>query len=414
MSDLKIFSGIGNSYKVMSDKHFWFYEMQVRSQIEREFADKAERWLKNVSDKLYIMGRQNVDGINQIESALQMELSKTDERIRAAIVYSRAYEEAASSLLSESETADEKAIFSKYETSFKEMMKPYENFLDRVEEGRKVYQKSMIRLEKLVMEESEFWFKTMKLHKARDTAKINSDKYIKLLQANTNQVTNIDSLSKEYERVAMEIADKKVKSFVKCWSNCMSCFAENFTGETRNIFKQGEKLLSKVDSEMLIKQLSELNKQTYCIPKYQEYQGTLDVVKLLGYRPVVEKDDHADSKNEMNAANSFTLFEPFSSKEAVYGDEKKEEENNSLTHEHSSGARKLSQSVKAVVITKYTKMECLEMSVKPGTKVEVLTPPNSMGMVHVRILSRIAGRQKCGFIPSSCILLDLKEANIQN
>ncbi|KAK3599308.1 hypothetical protein CHS0354_028673 [Potamilus streckersoni] len=304
MSDLKLFSGLGSSYSVLSDFPYWFYMMQLRTQLEREFAEKAEKWCKKVSDKLDILEQQKLDGIIQIHSALRMEVTKMEERARFARVSSISYEEAAKLLFAESETHDEKVILRKYETSFQEMLNPYKDFFNRVEKAQKDYEKSMVRLEKLVMDDNESWFRKKKLKTARKAAKRNSNKYIRLVKEKTDQGINITSLSKEYEEVATEIADKRVKSLVGCWSNCLSRLAENSTGEARDMFIKGEKLLNKVDSEMLIKKLSELNKESLITPVYQEFQGTLDVQELLGYRPVLETDIQIDDvKSDASSIN---------------------------------------------------------------------------------------------------------------
>ncbi len=44
------------------DVPFWLSVMQFRAQLEREFAEKAAKWCENVSDKLYILRQDNVDG----------------------------------------------------------------------------------------------------------------------------------------------------------------------------------------------------------------------------------------------------------------------------------------------------------------------------------------------------------------
>ncbi|KAK3579802.1 hypothetical protein CHS0354_020987 [Potamilus streckersoni] len=271
------------------DVPFWLSVMQFRAQLEREFAEKAAKWCENLSDKLYILRQDNVDGIIQIESALQMEVAKMEERARFARESSCSYEEAAILLLDERKADDEENfILRKYETSFQEMLIPYKRFCKRVEKEQKVYERSMVRLEKLVLEENASWFSKRKVKKARKVAKRNSDGYIKLLKEETNQAVNIASLSMEYEDVATDIADKRVKSFVDCWSTCMSQQANMSTGDTRNVINTAQSLLSKVDSEKLVKILSEFNKERLNIPTYQEFQGSIDIEELLGYRPVVE------------------------------------------------------------------------------------------------------------------------------
>ncbi|KAL3891068.1 hypothetical protein ACJMK2_003331 [Sinanodonta woodiana] len=391
---------------------FWLSMMQCRTQLEREFAQKAERWCKNVSDKLHILREHNVDGIIQIESALRMEVAKMEERTRFARESSSSYEEAGKLIITDKD-ADDKIILHKFETSFQEMLNPYKRFCARVEKEHKVYKRSMVRLEKLYMEENASWFSKRKVRKARKVAKRNSDGYIKLLKEESNQAVNVNSLSVEYEGVAIEIAAKRVKSFVKCWSTCMSHHAEKSSGDARKVITTEQSLLRKVDSEKLVKLLSEFNKESLHVPTYQEFHGTVDVEELLGYRPVVETmisaDEHGEEKNELvddgllTPADSYDkLYNPFCSNDEIK--EGKEEGDKSLTTVNKSDERKLNRCGKAKVIHEHKKMKCLEMNIKPGDLVEQLTPPNSTGMVYGRRRSRITRKKVGGFIPSNCIV----------
>ncbi|KAL3848004.1 hypothetical protein ACJMK2_018889 [Sinanodonta woodiana] len=329
MVDLKLFNGLGNSYGVLSDVPFWLSMIECRTLLEIEFAQKAERWCKNVSDKLHILREHNVDGIIQIESALRMEVAKMEERTRFARESSSSYEEAGKLIITEKD-ADDKIILHKFETSFQEMLNPYKRFCTRAEKEHKVYKRSMVRLEKLYMEENASWFSKRKVRKARKVAKRNSDGYIKLLKEESNQAVNVNSLSVEYEGVATEIANKRVKSFVKCWSTCMSQHAEKSSGDARKVITTGHSLLRTVDSEKLVKLLSEFNKESLHIPTYQEFHGTVDVEELLGYRPVVETiisfgEENNVENRPMTPGDSYDrLYNPFCLKADAHGEETNE------------------------------------------------------------------------------------------
>ncbi|KAL3832347.1 hypothetical protein ACJMK2_023999, partial [Sinanodonta woodiana] len=304
--------------------------IQCRTQLEREFAEKAERWCKNVSDKLHILKEHSVDGIIQIESALRMEVAKMEERTRCAQESSISYEEAGKLIITE-EDADDKIIFQKFETSFQEMLNPYKRFCTRVEKEHKVYKRSMVRLEKLYMDENASWFSKKKVKKARKVAKRNSESYIKLLTEETNQAINVNSLSVEYEGVATEIANNRDKSFVKCWSTCMSQHAESSKAYTHAHTLQYD--VDCFHDLFQVKLLSEFNKKSLQIPTYQEFHGTIDIEELLGYRPVVETIISEDKVREANKvenqpmtpADSYDrLYNPFCLEADEHGDEKNE------------------------------------------------------------------------------------------
>ncbi|KAL3891067.1 hypothetical protein ACJMK2_003330 [Sinanodonta woodiana] len=261
-----------------------------------------------------------------------------EERTRFARESSSSFEEAGKLIVTDKD-ADDKIILHKFETSFQEMLNPYKRFCARVEKEHKVYKRSMVRLEKLYMEENASWFSKRKVRKARKVAKRNSDGYIKLLKEESNQAVNVNSLSVEYEGVAIEIATKRVKSFVECWSTCMSHHAEKYSGDARKVITTEQSLLSNVDSEKLVKLLAEFNKESLHIPAYQEFHGTVDVEKLLGYRPAVETiisgekfgEENNVENRPMTPGDSYDrLYNPFCLKADEHGEGKNELVNDGL------------------------------------------------------------------------------------
>ncbi|KAK3579803.1 hypothetical protein CHS0354_020988 [Potamilus streckersoni] len=130
------------------------------------------------------------------------------------------------------------------------------------------------------------------------------------------------------------------------------------------------------------------------------------------YNPFCVNDEHGEEKNMvdddriMTPADSYDeLYNPFCSNADELKEENKEADRH-LSPVDSCGEKRLNRLVKVVAINEHKKMECLEMNIKPGDRVEQLTPPNSMGMVYGRRRSRITRRKMGGFIPSSCILRD--------